>query len=77
MKIDEKFNGWTNYATWRVMLEIIDPVADDLAGWSAEELKQSILLAKENGAKGVAFYEGKTLTDEYLQTIKETKASFE
>ena len=44
---------------------------------SAEELKQSILLAKENGAKGVAFYEGKTLTDEYLQTIKETKASFE
>ena len=43
---------------------------------SAEELKQSILLAKENGAKGVAFYEGKTLTDEYLQTIKETKASF-
>jgi hypothetical protein len=24
----------------------------------------------------VAFYEGKTLTDEYLQTIKETKASF-
>jgi len=43
MKIDEKFNGWTNYATWRVMLEIIDPVADDLAGWSAEELKQSII----------------------------------
>lgn len=42
MKIDEKFNGWTNYATWRVMLEVIDPVSDDLAGWSAEELKISI-----------------------------------
>lgn len=41
---------------------------------STEELKQSIILAKENGAKGVAFYEGKTLTDAYLQTIKETKA---
>ena len=41
---------------------------------STEELKQSIKLAKENGAKGVAFYEGKTLTDAYLQTIKEVKA---
>ena len=42
---------------------------------SPEELKQSILLAIENGAKGIAFYEGKTLTKEYLETIKETKAS--
>jgi len=33
-------------------------------------------LAKENGAKGVAFYEGQTLTKDYLQTIKETKISF-
>jgi hypothetical protein len=32
-------------------------------------------LAIENGAKGIAFYEGKTLTKEYLETIKETKAS--
>ena len=21
---DERYNGWTNYATWRVNLEIID-----------------------------------------------------
>ena len=21
---DKKYNGWTNYATWRVQLEIID-----------------------------------------------------
>jgi hypothetical protein len=41
---------------------------------STDELKQAILLAKENGAKGVAFYEGQTLTEAYLQTIKETKA---
>ena len=41
---------------------------------STDELKQAILLAKEKGAKGVAFYEGKTLTEAYLQTIKETKA---
>lgn len=43
---------------------------------SAAELKQAIRLAKENGAKGVAFFDGPTLTDEYLSAIKETKESF-
>ncbi len=43
---------------------------------STEELKQAILLAKENGAKGVTFFDGPQLTDEYLKTIKDTKATF-
>ena len=43
---------------------------------SNEELKQAILLAKENGAKGVTFFDGPTLTEEYLKTIKEVKESF-
>lgn len=42
---------------------------------SSEELKEAILLAKENGAKGVTFFDGPALTEEYLKTIKETKAS--
>ncbi|WP_188651311.1 putative glycoside hydrolase, partial [Yeosuana aromativorans] len=42
---------------------------------SKEQLKEAILLAKENGAKGVAFFDGNALSDEYLNTIKETKAS--
>lgn len=42
---------------------------------SAEELKQAILLAKENGAKGVSFFDGPTLTDDYLNAIKEIKES--
>ncbi len=42
---------------------------------SAEELKEAILLAKKNGAKGTAFYEGPNLTDEYLAAIKEVKES--
>ena len=40
---------------------------------SVEELKQAILLAKENGAKGVTFFNAFNLTDEYLKAIKETK----
>lgn len=44
---------------------------------SANELKQAIILAKENGAKGVAFFDGPQLSDDYLETIKEVKASFQ
>jgi len=42
---------------------------------SSEEVKQAILLAKENGAKGVTFFDGPALTDDYLKAIKETKES--
>jgi len=42
---------------------------------SSEELKEAILLAKENGAKGVTFFDGPALKDEYLKAIKETKES--
>ena len=42
---------------------------------SAEELKQAILLAKNNGAKGVTFFDGPQLSDAYLKVIKETKES--
>ncbi|WP_034040539.1 putative glycoside hydrolase [Wocania ichthyoenteri] len=41
---------------------------------SVEELKQAIMHAKDNGAKGVTFFDAPALTDEYLKAIKETKA---
>jgi len=43
---------------------------------SSEELKDAILLAKDNGAKGVTFFDGPALTEEYLKAIKESKESF-
>lgn len=42
---------------------------------SEEELTEAIVLAKENGAKGVTFFDGNALSDANLNTIKETKAS--
>lgn len=42
---------------------------------SGKELKEAIVLAKENGAQGVTFFDGPALTADQLQTIKETKAS--
>ena len=72
---------WIGYATKQGVIDIeSENIALNTGVYipdfkSPEELKQSILLAIENGAKGIAFYEGKTLTKEYLETIKETKAS--
>jgi len=40
---------------------------------SGKELKEAIMYAKNNGAVGVTFFDGPALTDEYLNTIKETK----
>ena len=43
---------------------------------SSNELKEAILLAKDNGAKGITFFDGPALSEEYLETIKKTKESF-
>jgi len=32
METTEKYNGWTNYATWRVNLEIFDGLYSDADG---------------------------------------------
>lgn len=31
---DNTYNGWTNYATWRVNLEIFDGMSADDMGWA-------------------------------------------
>lgn len=42
---------------------------------SGEDLKKAILSAKENGAKGVAFFDGNAISDAYLKVIEATKES--
>jgi hypothetical protein len=34
---DTTYNGWTNYATWRVNLEIFDGLNPSDYGWSIED----------------------------------------
>jgi hypothetical protein len=34
---DKTYNGWTNYATWRVNLEMIDGMEPDDFGFSRKE----------------------------------------
>ena len=45
MTNDQTYNGWTNYATWRVNLEIFDGLTSDYYGTNdttrlAQELRQ-------------------------------------
>ncbi len=44
---------------------------------SAEDLKEAILLAKNNGAKGVTFFDGPALTEPFLKAIKDVKMSLQ
>ena len=38
---DKKYNGWTNYATWRINLEVIDGLEIETA-MSADDLKEYV-----------------------------------
>ena len=46
MTTDTRYNGWTNYPTWRVNLEIFDgwdDIAGDITPESLEEIANEIL----------------------------------
>ena len=73
---------WIGFATKQGVIDLAPKNIEVKTGiyippfTSADELRQAIRLAKENGAKGVSFFDGPELTDEYLKAIKETKESF-
>ena len=41
----EKYNGWTNYATWRVHLELIDGLTPDDFGLTEDQQKDAYELS--------------------------------
>lgn len=43
---------------------------------SVKELEQAIMYAKQNGAKGVTFFDGPQLSEAYLKAIKKMKETF-
>ena len=44
---NEKYNGWTNYETWRVNLEIFDGGDFNMAGFEMREFVEELI---ENGS---------------------------
>jgi len=51
---NNKFHGWTNYATWRVNLEILNDIDfdDQVTPTSLQEIVEDIVFANET-AKGL------------------------
>jgi hypothetical protein len=72
---------WVGYATKQGVTDLEEKATKINTGIyipglkSDKELKEAILYAKDNGAKGVSFFDGNALSDSNLKTIKETKAS--
>lgn len=49
MKNEQTYNGWTNYATWRINLELWDnfDIRDQFKGLDVYELSQALYEATE------------------------------
>ena len=57
---DKKYNGWTNYATWRIKLELfdgIDFVEDDFFGEitseALEDMVENLVFENHTGSLGL------------------------
>jgi hypothetical protein len=48
-----KYNGWTNYATWRVNLEMFDGIEPDDMGWEELELYELSLALKDYAVEAI------------------------
>lgn len=69
---------WIGYATGQGVKDLKNTNTElhtgiYIPGMSANELEKAILLAKENGAKGVSFFDGGALKEEHLAVIKRLK----
>ncbi len=62
----EKCNGWTNYATWRVNLEIIDGLEFEIDGEkvTADQCKDYAVEVVSDGADGFALEYALAFLDE-------------
>lgn len=50
---DETYNGWRNYATWRVNLEVADDLLQGRGRVTAEELKDEVEELVIGDAEGI------------------------
>jgi len=51
---EKTYNGWTNYATWRIALEFFDGFDCDGFEYSAEALQDMVIEHLESEANGLA-----------------------
>ena len=62
---DNKYNGWTNYATWRVNLEMFDGYEHEGESMTADDYKfMAIEILEADGTAGLAFDYAMAFLDE-------------
>jgi hypothetical protein len=63
---DTKYNGWTNYATWRVNLEMFDGFEDENTNMTADDYKYLAIehLTYDCSAESLAFQYAMAFLDE-------------
>lgn len=62
---DTKYNGWTNYATWRVNLELFDGFEHEGESMTADDYKfMAIEYLEADGTAGLAFDYAMAFLDE-------------
>ena len=76
MENNKKYNGWTNYATWRVALEIFD---GDGETWYNEYGKNQSQMAEaaEDYVQSILEYEGEGLAYDYAVAFVRSVNYFE
>ena len=73
---------WIGYATRQGVADLEGRNTDLHTGiylppMNGEDLKAAIEIARENGAKGVSFFDGGALTEEHYQAIKDARSNSE
>mgnify|MGYP003334443916 CR=1 FL=1 len=67
---DNKHNGWTNYATWRVMLEMFDGVSpSDIMGSERKPTLHDLSQALKEWAESAIEQDGKGLALDYAMAF--------
>ena len=53
----EKYNGWTNYATWRINLEIIDGIEIETKTCAAtiQEIVEDVVFSQYDGTNSLMY----------------------
>ena len=89
MSEDKKYNGWTNYATWRVNLEVFDGSEDQWEGFDdlhtladalkdyAEELiidSSTEGLARDYALSFLSDVDWRNIAEHYLPEPEETES---
>ena len=67
--VEKTYNGWTNYATWRVNLEIFDGLDPRDMGWSRLDKYDLSLILREHAEELIVLTSPEGLARDYAMAF--------